>query len=423
MKQYHLLMIIYKTYKHLFELHLEKAKLDSAGIESHSLDENQDAYIGEVIGQGYRLQIKEMDLERVQEILENKESTEPVSSKSHNKVVYLISGLLLFIFLPDHINNIILFIEESGNLQPTHRLLIITSIGISVLNIASIIGFAMRKNWAWYSLVFILVWYAQRDVSIAYLFYSFVPLIWMSTVLIAFILFYLFTTHVRSNFSIRLVFVPLLIIPSAAFYLFVFLNYQPARTLSDLYLERRDYGILFYKDIPYSGLYKNVNQHGYTESGKMVNGFEEGLWRITDNEGVLIIEERYKNGDLNGKAKYLRGSDLAYSIVTYKMNYLDGPAEYFDQYGNDSLSGTYNMDEQEGIWKYYIHGELSHELEYHNGFKDGVQIEYENGIKTVEGSVERGTKVGVWKYWNEKGELSKKETFDNGELVNIETFE
>ena len=46
-----------------------------------------------------------------------------------------------------------------------------------------------------------------------------------------------------------------------------------------------------------------------------------------------------------------------------------------------------------------------------------------NGIKTIEGSVERGTRVGVWKYWNEKGELSKKETFENGELVNIETFE
>ena len=56
----------------------------------------------------------------------------------------------------------------------------------------------------------------------------------------------------------------------------------------------------------------------------------------------------------------------------------------------------------------------------HKGLWTGY---YENGMKNYEGSYnEEGVKVGVWKWFNEKGEETTEQTYTNGTLTNTKNL-
>ncbi len=44
-------------------------------------------------------------------------------------------------------------------------------------------------------------------------------------------------------------------------------------------------------------------------------------------------------------------------------------------------------------------------------------IYYENGKKKVEGNAKEEKEDGLWTYWDENGNVTKTETYSNGELV------
>ncbi|MFB6341012.1 toxin-antitoxin system YwqK family antitoxin [Saccharicrinis sp. FJH62] len=110
------------------------------------------------------------------------------------------------------------------------------------------------------------------------------------------------------------------------------------------------------------------------ESGKLVEGKREGEW-ITYGPGTgkLQAEQNYETGHLNGPAKL-----------------------YFES-GELQVEGTYKNDKQTGIWNWY--------------FEDG----------TVSSSVEfiEGKKTGIQEIFNEFGEKTKEEIYENGELKDL----
>ena len=51
------------------------------------------------------------------------------------------------------------------------------------------------------------------------------------------------------------------------------------------------------------------------------------------------------------------------------------------------------------------------------GSGEPVIERYESGQKKKEGTYKSGKREGVWTYWDDKGNVTKTETYKNGELV------
>lgn len=91
--------------------------------------------------------------------------------------------------------------------------------------------------------------------------------------------------------------------------------------------------------------------------------------------------------------------------------------EWYEGHKQVKITGRKNKDgERVGIWKYF--SELGVELSivvYNNGKKDGHTIvKYPNGTVHYSGEYLNDEPIGVWKFYNEEGQLS--ETKDYSKL-------
>lgn len=81
--------------------------------------------------------------------------------------------------------------------------------------------------------------------------------------------------------------------------------------------------------------------------------------------------------------------------------------------GEKSSEGEWTPDnKKDGKWKqWFSNGELWIEEEYKNGMKNGSSTVWqENGKKLYEGEYNEDKPTGTWKYYDSKGNISKKET-------------
>jgi len=84
---------------------------------------------------------------------------------------------------------------------------------------------------------------------------------------------------------------------------------------------------------------------------------------------------------------------------------------------------SYKRGVMHGTWaKYYKNGQLTYVGNAKNGEIDGYYKYYrENGLIAEEGRMKLGYKDRVWKYYDLKGELEKKELYENQSLID-ETY-
>ena len=165
---------------------------------------------------------------------------------------------------------------------------------------------------------------------------------------------------------------------------------------------------------------------GYDREGVLVmeNNYRNNLWHGVCKEYTtswgkrqLSKSETYKDGDLNGSAKYYTNG-----LVTKSGNYVDGERDGkwviylpFKNYGLDeSIRDSY---EYVVINKYYDKGR-----EY---FPDGKYIEkyYPAGKIRSEQEYANGRKVGIHRYYYPNGQLSNETKYDNdGKMVYSNTL-
>jgi len=125
------------------------------------------------------------------------------------------------------------------------------------------------------------------------------------------------------------------------------------------------------------GIYKDYYADGeyIFESGKIENGLREGIWKVyyefTEN---VYSEQNYKNGRLSGIQK-----------LYYESNQLYCEGEVVD-----------GLKEGEWSW-YYENGTVSSMASFRNDKKEGEQLK-----------------------WNEYGEITIKEYYENGECIDEE---
>ena len=122
--------------------------------------------------------------------------------------------------------------------------------------------------------------------------------------------------------------------------------------------------------------------------------FYSFAYQIDENFTGQVIK-KYKNGQVK-------------SIENFKNGKLNGEFKEFFENGSLFQIGTFKNGDMKNIKVFYENGKLKFEqnLKDRKGKYRGY---YPNGKLEVEGEVFQGDEIGLWKYYNEEGNLLKTE--------------
>lgn len=144
------------------------------------------------------------------------------------------------------------------------------------------------------------------------------------------------------------------------------------------------------------GDYSEVYQNGeIKEKGQYdKNGKKTGVWEKREEDGLIIDQSEYKNGERNGKRKSFFNDNTVSKIQTYKDDKLNGiTTEYNYKTHNLERETTYVDGREEGPFKvYYEDGKtIKIQGEYLRGYISKQKQYYANGklhlVQQREGSV------------------------------------
>ncbi len=169
---------------------------------------------------------------------------------------------------------------------------------------------------------------------------------------------------------------------------------------------------------------RNGNWSTFYENGTM-----QTFGYITDSSFYGKWQFYYENGIRKAKGKFKYApDDIDSSLLVLKMS---GQWKFWDKSGNLLVKTSYSpyRIQAESLYgKYkerYDSGKLKLTGEYHKGSKIGTwKYFYENGqirsIKYYQYKADSNSKdypVGIWSFFSKEGNLTKKEIYKNGQLV------
>jgi len=144
--------------------------------------------------------------------------------------------------------------------------------------------------------------------------------------------------------------------------------------------------------------YENGN---LKEVSNWKNGIQENLSAFFYENGQVQSKSNFKNGNFYGKSEYWYENGQLKILSFYIDDVLDGPYKQWKENGKLEVDGAYNNNLLSGMV-----------LKYHS-----------NGSVAVKGFVKNSyTPFGIWKDYNEQGNLTKKRYFENGNLIKEEKF-
>lgn len=143
------------------------------------------------------------------------------------------------------------------------------------------------------------------------------------------------------------------------------------------------------------GNYLSYHENGLlSDTGSFSNGLKNGVWKRFTVKGVLTSEE-----------KYISGVHQDTSI-------------FYDIKGNLFLKNIYDKSGFNIQQLKFHDGKLSSKSEYQkNGNTNITEFYNNNKIKSEEHYIKNNQRNGVWIYWDEKGNIIKKEEYKNDKLV------
>ena len=134
---------------------------------------------------------------------------------------------------------------------------------------------------------------------------------------------------------------------------------------------------------------------------KIVGKIPDGLVKEYDENGQLVGEDNYKNGELDGLSRLYGGKDRH---LLLEINYKNGKAR---------------------VWKtYYENGVLRMEINYKNGKRNGIERLYTKNEKLgIESNWKDGKRDGITKiYWEDGDIIAYIDTYKNGEKINRKAY-
>jgi len=136
--------------------------------------------------------------------------------------------------------------------------------------------------------------------------------------------------------------------------------------------------------------------------GKYINQQRDSLWQFfSEYDGALVSEEFYKMGIKEGLEKIFYPGKAEAEIITWKEGIREGPWKQFYDDGAPKLVGSYHNNEREGpIKTFLVTGKVLVTGQYKNSHQDGT-----------------------WTYYDDRGNVTLKEYYDEGILLKKEEFE
>ena len=134
------------------------------------------------------------------------------------------------------------------------------------------------------------------------------------------------------------------------------------------------------------------------EIGHWKNNLQNGVFKLYTEEGILIDDAVFKDGNRNGITK-----------------------QYYNDTGNLHIEAYYVEGLLHGkVKEYYQNKKLLSEINYSNGKMNGLAQEYyENGRKKVEMYYENNIPKGSYKMYDSVGQIQLEGTFENGKFSPI----
>lgn len=170
--------------------------------------------------------------------------------------------------------------------------------------------------------------------------------------------------------------------------------------------------------IRYQGQFVDGKETGtfsfFDEEGnlKATNSFSENgskaYNKMYSKEGILISEGVFIDKKKNGEWRFYDEKTKTLILTEeYQNDTLNGVSRSFFQTGNISEETHYQNGIIEGLWQsFFPNNILEAKANYLNGKFDGESFfYYPNGLVKEQGFFKSGTKVGIWKVYDDEGNL------------------
>jgi antitoxin component YwqK of YwqJK toxin-antitoxin module len=143
------------------------------------------------------------------------------------------------------------------------------------------------------------------------------------------------------------------------------------------------------------GLYQELTVKGkVVVEGHYRADVKNGAWKEWTPEGVLLLEQSWKKGKLDGKVKKYVDGKLAME-ATYVDGKVIGPYAEFRN-GKPAVTGQFVDDLRDGTWTIYASdGAVLRTATYKAGVLDGAWRELADGA-VLEGPMAAGRRSGSW---------------------------
>lgn len=154
------------------------------------------------------------------------------------------------------------------------------------------------------------------------------------------------------------------------------------------------------------GLYQELTRTGkLVVEGHFAGVFKHGRWKEWNADGVLLSEETWKKGKLEGAVKKYVDGKLAMEAA-YVDGKADGPyVEY--RLGKPAVTGQFAADAKTGTWTSYgADGSVLRIATYKEGVLDGPYRELTAGV-VLEGAMVAGRRSGTWTRTDKAGAVRK----------------
>ncbi|MCU0349153.1 MAG: hypothetical protein MUC59_19600 [Saprospiraceae bacterium] len=141
---------------------------------------------------------------------------------------------------------------------------------------------------------------------------------------------------------------------------------------------------------------------------------------LKDAKGKLLESGTILNGKKHGEwVVYQKEKDLPLKVANYVDGVLNGPYFEFAPYGQVSLVSNYRNNLLHGHFVKYKSIRKEEEGYYLEGQLDGIFKKYFDGQDKVQQEIafKQGKQHGEHLFYNEKGEVSMRYTYENGEKL------
>lgn len=172
-----------------------------------------------------------------------------------------------------------------------------------------------------------------------------------------------------------------------------------------------------YADGELDGLQKIYHEGVRTEI-VYANGKREGIEKTWYPSGQLMVETPWVNGVMEGSATFYYENGSIQATVPYYNNKIEGVQKSWHENGAPQGEETYsdNLLNGRSVFR-EPDGAVSMEFNYRNGTLDGVQVwNHPDGTKAREITMLQGMPNGLWREWDERGNLIRDERYEMGEL-------